>query len=50
MAVGYSFIDEVTPEIGSETLGDRQLGSEGYAGVEGFRATTQQRRVIDIMK
>ena len=41
---------KLRPEIGSETLGDRQLGSGGYAGVEGFRATTQQRRVIDIVK
>ena len=49
MAVGYSFIDEVTPEIASETLGDRQLGSGGYGGVKGFRATTQKRRVVDIV-
>ena len=43
-------LTKLRPEIGSETLGDRQLGSGGYAGGEEFRATTHQRCVIDIVK
>ena len=48
--VDRASLTKLRPGIGSETLGDRQLGSGGYAGVEGFRATTHQRRVIDLVK